>query len=193
MPGEAVSGVSEAWSWDSQSPTICLGSPLQALAYVWFGGSVSCLVWGCLQGLLLQAITCIPAVVRAAEKQSRRGGTAWVPKWAMVAIPVSWCVSRLPFTSTVSSVPEIWLVIDQYELKKWCQPELWIYLLLSVCHSFIAALAQCVHVKAQYFCHPEKSLANVLRNSFQCREAQGSLSSHRLVQTSDLLSSQRTT
>lgn len=138
---------------------ICLESPLQARAYVWFWGSVRYLVCGCLQGLLPQAVTRIPAVVTAAEKQSRRGGTAWVPKWAVIAVSVSWCVSVLPFSSTVSPVPEIWLVIDQCELKKWCQPELWIDLLLSVCHSFIAALAQCVQVKAQHFCHLEKSLA----------------------------------
>lgn len=30
---------SETWSWDSQSRMICLGSPLQAHAYVWFVGS----------------------------------------------------------------------------------------------------------------------------------------------------------
>lgn len=116
------------------------GSPLQA-HFCLDGGSERGLVCGGLQGFPPAAVTHIPAVVRL-PKPERRGGAARVPKGAVIAI--SWCVSVLPFSSTLSPVPEIWLVIDQDGLKKWCQPELWIDLLLSVCHTFIAVLAQCV-------------------------------------------------
>lgn len=141
------------------SLTLCMDL-LCRLTSVWVGGSVRCLVRGCLQGFLPAAVKHVPAVFLqwwGCQKTERRGGAAQVLKGAVIAI--SWRDSVLPFSSTLSPLPEIWLVIDQYGLKKWCQPELWIDLLLSVCHSFIAVLSQCVRAKAQHFCHLEKSLA----------------------------------
>lgn len=157
-PSTGLAVGSETWSWHSQ-PHPVHGSPLQA-HFCLGGGPVRCLVRGCLQGFLPAAVKHVPAVFLqwwGCQKTERRGGAAQVLKGAVIAI--SWRDSVLPFSSTLSPLPEIWLVIDQYGLKKWCQPELWIDLLLSVCHSFIAVLSQCVRAKAQHFCHLEKSLA----------------------------------
>lgn len=96
--------LSETWSWDSQPRVVCLGSPLQAHADVWCGGSVRCPICGCLRGLFPQAIAVVhmPAVVRAAKTRSRRGGAARVPQWAMT--DVSRCVTVLPFSSSLSCI-----------------------------------------------------------------------------------------
>lgn len=175
--GKNSAGIPETCSWGPATHSLPrVSSAGSCLSLLW--GSVRCPVWSIprasptQQGLLK---------IRPEEGGVLGSpGELWLPYLA-----------ALPLSST--PIPEIWLVIERPMLQKWCQPKLWIDLLLSVCHGFIATLAQCMQVKTQHLLSPGEKPGGLMSSAAVSKCRADPFLPHQLVQTQIFLLTKRAT
>lgn len=152
--------VSETWSWHSQPVP---GSPLQA-HFCLGGGSVRCLVGGCLQGFLPAAVTCIPAVVGLPKHREVELPGSLREPWLPYLDVSQCCLFLPPCTWNLIGNRPVWAekVVSAWAVN-W--PAFVSLSQFYCCFSTMVHSASVTWRKAWQ--------ADVLRNSFQVQRGQG--------------------